>query len=149
MALRKVATLTIITVAIVVLLLTLATMGVLGIPRGSGSVSAVNVGVYSDLGCITGCTSINWGNIKPGSAVTKTIYVKNSGNTMVTLKMSTSSWNPRAAKSLVTLSWNLDNRLLSVGEVVPATLTLAAASNIGSLTNFNFVIIITGTQQKG
>jgi len=148
MALRKMTTMAIITVAIVGLLLTLTTIGVLGTPRGTGRVSAINVGAYLDSGCTINCTSINWGNINPGSATTKTIYIKNSGDTRVTLSISTNNWNPKWARSLVTLSWNLSNYLLSAGEAVPATLTLAAASNTGSLTNFNFAIIITGTQQK-
>jgi len=148
MALRKMTTMAIITVAIVGLLLTLTTIGVLGTPRGTGRVSAINVGAYLDSGCTINCTSINWGNINPGSATTKTIYIKNSGDTRVTLSISTNNWNPKWARSLVTLSWNLSSYLLSAGEAVPATLTLAAASNTDSLTNFNFAIIITGTQQK-
>ena len=149
MALKKMATMTIITVTIVVgLLLALATSGVLGSPRGSGKVNAVNVGVYLDAGCTISCTSINWGNINPGSAVTKTIYIKNLGSTAVALQMSAINWNPRKAMSLVTLSWNLDNYLLSAGKVVPAVLTLALASSTGSLRDFSFAVVLTGTQQK-
>jgi hypothetical protein len=91
---------------------------------------------------------MNWGNINPGSAAAKTIYIKNLGAAAVALRMSTSNWNPREAMSLVTLSWNLNNYLLSAGEVVSAVLTLALASNTGSLGDFSFVVVITGTQQR-
>jgi hypothetical protein len=147
MANRKMLMLAIIIVTIVCLLLTLATIGVLGAPRGTGKLSAINVALYSDSGCTVNCTFINWGNIYPGSVTHKTFYIKNTGNIAVTLSISTKNWSPRLANSLVTLSWNLNNYLLSAGKVVQATLTLTAASNTSSLTNFNFNVVIIGTQK--
>lgn len=147
MALRKMLMIAIITVTIFSSLLTLATIGALAVPRGVGKVIAINVNLYSDSACTINCTSLNWGNICPSSVTQKTVYVKNSGDIAVTLGISTNSWNPKWAKSLVALSWNLSNYLLSAGEVVQATLTLSAASNTGSLANFNFIIVITGTQK--
>ncbi len=136
-------------VAIIGLLLALSTVAVLGAPRGRGTVSTVNVGVYLDSSCTVKCTGIDWGNIDPGSAVTKTVYVKNSGSTTLVLQLSTSDWNPTAAAALITLSWSLSNNYrLSAGKVVPVTLTLKAASDTGGLNDFNFVIAIIGTQKK-
>jgi hypothetical protein len=150
MALRKTAAMALIVVMIFVgLFLALSTAGVLGKPRGTGQVSAVNVGVYLDSACTVNCSAITWGNINSGSAITKTVYIKNSGGTALVLKMATSTWNPKVSRSLIALSWNLDNYLLSAGETVPAILTLSAASNTGNLASFNFAIIITGTQQRG
>jgi hypothetical protein len=148
MALRKTATMALFAVTIIGLFLALSTIGVIGTPRGSGKVSAVNVGVYLDSSCTVNCTSINWGNIDPCSAVTKTVYVKNLGTVAVVLRIGTRNWNPTEAASLVTLSWNLNNYVLAAGEVVPAVFTLALASNTGSLGDFSFVVVITGTQQK-
>lgn len=146
MAHQKIATIAVITITVIGLFLALSTIGVLGTPRGSGKVSAVNVGIYLDSSCTVNCTSVNWGNINPGSAAEKTIYIKNSGTAAVTLQMSVINWNPRAARLLVTLSWNLNNYVLSAGKVVPAVLTLALVPNVGSLRDFSFVIVITGTQ---
>lgn len=149
MALRKTMAVAIIVVTIFFgLFLALSTAGVLGKPRGTGQVSAVNVGVYLDSACTVNCATINWGNINSGSAITKTIYLKNSGETALVLKIASSNWNPNVARSLITLSWNLDNYVLPAGETVPAILTLSAASNTGNLASFTFAIIITGTQQK-
>jgi hypothetical protein len=148
MAHQKIATITIITITVIGLFLALSTIGVLGTPRGSGRVRAVNVSVYLNPSCTVSCSSINWGNINPGSAVTKTIYIKNLGSTTLSLQLSTINWNPRKAMSLITLSWNLDNYRLSAGQAVPATLTLTAASNMGSLRDFSFVVVITGVQQR-
>ena len=103
-ALRKTATMTIIAATMIGLFLMLSTIGVLGAPRGSGKVSAVNVGVYLDSSCTVNCTSIKWGTIDPGGAVAKTVYIKNLGSTLLALKMSTSNWDPRKAVSVITLS---------------------------------------------
>jgi len=148
MAHQKTATIAVITITVIGLFLALSTIGALGAPRGSGRVRAVNVGVYLDSDCTISCTSINWGNINPGSTVTKTIYIKNLGSTTLSLQLSTINWKPRKAMSLITLSWNLDNYQLSAGKTVPATLTLTAASNMGSLRDFSFVVVITGIQQR-
>lgn len=147
-ALRKTATITIIAAIIIGLFLTLSTIGVLGAPRGSGKVGAVGVGVYLDSSCTVNCTSIKRVTINPGSAVTKTVYIKNLGTVAVVLRIGTRNWNPTEAASLVTLSWNLNNYMLSAGEVVSAVFTLALALNTGSLGDFSFVVVITGTQQK-
>ncbi len=148
MALRKTATIIISAVTIIGLFVSLSTIGALGTPRGSGKIRAVNVGIYLDSNCTVDCTSINWGNINPGSAVTKAIYVKNLGATAVSLHLSTTNWNPRESASLVTLSWDLENYLLSAGEVIPAVLTLKLVPYTGNLSAFSFVVVITGTQQK-
>jgi len=148
MAHQKTATIAVITITVIGLFLALSTIGALGAPRGSGRVRAVNVGVYLDSDCTISCTSINWGNINLGNAVTKTIYIKNLGSTTLSLQLSTINWKPRKAMSLITLSWNLDNYQLSAGKTVPATLTLTAAPNMGSLRDFSFVVVITGIQQR-
>lgn len=147
MARRKMPIAAIVTVATVGLFLTLTVTGVLGAPKRA-TVNSINVGVYSDSSCRVNCTSINWGNISPGAVVTKTVYVKNTGNNRVSLSMTESNWSPSGAESLLELSWNLGGRSLAAGKVVPAVLTLSAASNLGSLTSFNFTISIVGMQKK-
>jgi hypothetical protein len=149
MALRKTTRLVIIVATIIGLLLAVPTIGVLGAPRGSGSVNAVNVGVYLDSSCKVSCTAIDWGNIKPSDTVKQTVYVKNLGSTVLSLKLSTVSWNPVSAGSLITLSWNVGSQYwLRVGKVLPVTLTLIAAPNAGSLSDFSFAIVITGIQKS-
>ncbi len=148
MAFRKTTMVAVILVAVVGLLLAVSTMGVLGAPRGSGKVQAVNVGVYSDSSCKVSCAVIEWGNIKPGGTVTQTVYVKNLGYSALSLKLSTGTWNPLKAAPLITLSWNVSSYYrLQVGQVVPVKLTLKAASNTGSLTDFSFSVVISGIQK--
>ncbi len=145
MAIRKTTLATVIIVAVVGLLLTVSTIGVLGAPKGSGKVQAVNVGVYSDAACTTSCSAIDWGHIKAGGVVTRIVHVKNLGSTVVSLRLSTSSWNPVKAASLITLSWNVSSSYqLQAGKVVPVLLSLKAAPSTGSLSDFSFNVVVTG-----
>jgi len=129
--------------------LTLVTAGIIStqtIPS-SGTVTTVNVGVYTNPTCTTNCTSISWGTISPGSTATYTVYVKNSGNAPVTLNMTTSDWSPSNANQYITLTWNRANYTLAAGASISATLTLTVSSSISSsITNFSFNIVITGTE---
>ena len=147
MAFRKMPIAAIVTVAILGLFLTLTITGVLGAPKRA-VVNSINVVVYSDSSCKVNCTSLDWGNISPDGVVTKTIYVKNTGDSRVSLSLTASNWSPSRAESLLELSWNLGKRSIAAGKVVPAELTLSAASNLGSLASFNFTISIVGTQRK-
>ncbi len=113
---------------------------------GNGNIaSSVNIGVYTDAAATSNCTTLNWGNLNSGDTVSQTVYVKNTGNTAETLSMSTSSWTPSSATSSLTLTWNQQGTSVPAGSVVPATLTLTAASNTGNLTDFSFNIVISGS----
>lgn len=111
----------------------------------TGTISAVNVGVYADNACTQAYTSINWGNLAPGSSTAKIVYIKNNGNVPMTLSMSSSNWTPSNANTYLTLSWDRTNAVLNPGNSVMATLTLTATANAGNISSFSFNIIITGT----
>ena len=147
---RKIPTGIIIAIAATGLFLTLLTTGLLMSSQtlqSSGTVTAVNVGVYSDSGCTQNCTSIDWGTIAPGNTTTRTVYVKNIGTLPITLSMTTGSWVPSNANTYISLSWNRGGTVLSVGQSTTATLTLSASSSAGNITSFSFNIVITGTEQ--
>ncbi len=151
MAMRKISTGAIIAIALVGLVLTVTTTGLLTYTQsvystGTVDVTAVNVGVYSDAGCTLSLTSISWGTISPGNSVTQTIYVKNTGNTAITLSMATSNWNPTAANGPISVSWNRQSQVLSAGSSIAATLTLNVSSSTSGITTFSVSIVVTGTQ---
>ena len=106
---------------------------------------AVNVGVYSDAGCTVNLTSIDWGSVYPGESVSRTFYVKNTGNTQITLSMATSSWNPSIAEGQLTVSWNKENVSLSASESTAATLTLAVSPSVHDVSSFSVNVVITGS----
>jgi hypothetical protein len=149
MAMQKTAIGAIIGTAAIGLFLTMLTAGVLTSSQSvqsSGTITAVNVGVYSDSGCTQNLTSIDWGTLAPGNSTSRTIYIQNTGTIPVTLSMATSNWVPSNANTYLTLTWNRANYVLNPNTSVSATLTLTASSSAGAITTFSFNIIITGTQ---
>lgn len=136
-------------VAIAVMGLMVSALGALVATRtisNSGSVTAVGVGVYSDIGCTTALSAINWGTLNPGDVKNYTIYVRNEGTVSVTLNMTIGNWNPSSASSYITLTWNQEKYVLPAGQVVQAVLTLSVSSSVSGVTSFSFDITITGTQ---
>jgi hypothetical protein len=111
----------------------------------SGTITAVGVGVYSDSGCTNPLSSIDWGMLEPGSSKDKTGYIRNEGNSVSTLSMSTSNWNPSTASNYMTLSWNYDGQTLNPNEVVQVKFTLSVSASINGITSFSFDITIVGT----
>jgi hypothetical protein len=150
MELRKISTGAAIAIAATGLFMTLLTTGLLMSSQtlqSNGTVTAVNVGVYSDSGCTQNCTSIDWRTIAPGNSSTRTIYIKNIGTIPMTLSMTTGSWVPSNANTYISLSWNRGGTVLSAGQSISATLTLSASSSAGNITSFSFNMTITGTEQ--
>jgi len=137
-------------IAIVGLILTVTTAGVLSVSQtvsssGTVNVTTVNVGVYSDQACTQTLTTIDWGAIAPGDSVTRTIYVKNTGNTQISLSMTKANWSPTSANGPVTLTWNRETTTLSAGQSTSAALVLSVSSSISGITTFGVNIVITGT----
>ena len=148
MSFQKLSMGALIAITAVAIFLTVTTAGLLSVNQAipsSGTVTAVNVGVYSDSACTQNLTSINWGAISPNSSATRTIYVKNTGNTPITLSMTKTNWNPASANGPITLTWNRESTALTAGQVSTATLTLSVSQSISGITNFDVDVVITGT----
>jgi hypothetical protein len=111
----------------------------------SGSVFAVNVGVFSDSACTVNLTSISWGSVRPGESVDRTVYVKNTGNAPITLSMTTSGWSPAAANGPISISWNREGTALNAGQSTVATITLSTSAGVSGITDFNVNVIVTGS----
>ena len=111
----------------------------------TGSVKAVGVAVYWNSNGTTPVTSFNWGMLDPNSTKTQTCYIKNEGNSVLTLSMTTSNWNPSNAVQYMKFSWNLGGQTLNAGQIKPATFTLQIFANVTGITNFSFDVTIVGT----
>ena len=136
------------TVAIAGLFLTLTTAGLLSVNQSvptSGTVSTVNVGVYSDSACTQQLTTISWGSVAPGATVARTVYVKNTGTNQITLTMTRANWNPTSVNGPISVTWNKESTTLTANQVATATLTLSVSSSISGITTFSVDIVITGT----
>ena len=146
---QKLSKVAVIALAITGLFLTLTTAAVLSTTKTvplNGTITAVNLGVYSDSACTQTVTALSVGTLNPGGTATQTVYIKNTGNVPETLTMTTNNWNPTSASSSLTLTWNRQNTVLNAGASIQATLTLTAATNTGSLTTFSCNVTLTGTE---
>lgn len=112
-----------------------------GNPSG---VRTVNITVYWDSRCTNATNTIAWGMIEPNSTLTKTIYLKNSGNSQGALNMTCNGWNPSGSGSYLNLTWNKEGVSLAPNAVVPAVLTLKVSKGVSNFTNFSFDIVIAG-----
>ena len=110
----------------------------------TGSIKAINVEVYWDLECTQVVSSLDWGSPGPGDVVNQTVYVKNTGNALMTLYLNCSSWNPTEAENYLTVSWDRQGAILGADEVVQAILKLSVSSTISGITDFSFNIVIEG-----
>ena len=111
----------------------------------TGVLATTNLGLYSDSACTQSLASIDWGTISPGGSVNRTVYVKNLGNTQVTLSMAKTNWNPSTADGPLTLTWNRESTVLAANQVSTATLTLTVSSTASGITTFSVDIVISGT----
>ena len=149
MEFRKLSKGALIAIVIAATLLTVTTAAVLSTSQSvplNGTITAVNLGIYSDSACTQTCTALNVGALNPGGTATQTVYIKNTGTVPETLTMTASNWSPANANTYLTLTWNQQNTVLPAGQSIQATLTLTAASNTGTLTTFSCSVTITGTQ---
>jgi len=110
----------------------------------SGSIKAIGVGIYWDGACTNIASSIDWGVIEAGYSKEVTIYVKNSGNSDVTLSLSTDNWNPTEATDHLALDWNYGGQSLSADEVLQIKLNLSADAGTTGITDFSVDVIIGG-----
>jgi len=107
--------------------------------------TTAGIGIYSDSQCNTQLSSVAWGTLQPGESKNVICYIKNEGNTPITLALQASNWSPAAAPNYFALSWNYNNQPINPDQVVQVTLTLSVASNINGITTFGFDITIIGS----
>jgi hypothetical protein len=145
MSMQKAVAGTIITVAIIVMMTSaLALLQPSTTITNTGAIEALNVGVYQDSACTQSLTALNWGILRPGTSANRTIYVKNTGNAALTLNMTATAWNPPAASSYITLTWDRQGSLLAPGNKITALLILSVSADVNGFTDFNCTTIISG-----
>jgi hypothetical protein len=107
--------------------------------------TTAGIGIYSNSQCNTQLSSVSWGTLQPGESQNAICYIKNEGNTPITLSLQASNWSPASASNYLALNWNYNNQPISPNQVVQVTLTLSVASNIDGITTFGFDITIVGS----
>jgi len=109
------------------------------------SIRGVGVEIYWDQGCTNRTLSLDWGIIKPDTNSTLTVYVRNEGDSAVSLLMETSKWKPSVSLDYMTLIWTYSGTILNADEVVPIDLILNVSPTVSGITDFSFDIIIITT----
>jgi len=109
----------------------------------SGKVKAVGVGVYWDVACTKSVDCINWGVLEPGETRNVTLYIRNEGNVMAMLAMTTENWSPPEVSQYLELAWDYGGQWLAPSSVLPVTFSLHLAENVQSVNSFSFDIVIT------
>lgn len=107
-----------------------------------GSLKTVGVGVYFDTALTNKVSSIDWGALDLGSNKNVTVYIRNEGNSAVSLTMNTANWTPSTTSNYMTLTWNYGGQSVNVGAVIQVKLTLSVSASATGITNFSFDINI-------
>ncbi len=113
--------------------------------HSTGSITAINLSVYSDPAGTVPCSNITWPNVTPGSSVNLTVYIKNTGNAAEVLSLAANNWIPANASNYLSITWNLQSYTLAPGAIIAANLSLAASSSIDGITNFSVDLQISGS----
>ena len=108
----------------------------------TGTIQTNNLEIYTNPDCTNNCTTLNFGEPKPGQVTNQTIYLKNTENTSIILTMNTNQWNPAEAENLLVLSWNREGIIIKSKEVISATFTLDVNANVEGFSNFNFNVAV-------
>ena len=104
----------------------------------------IEIDVYYNVQCTQIATDVAWGSIEVGKSVNKDLYIKNSGDSKVSLNLDTENWSPTNAVDYIDISWDYDGSALDSGEVRKVTLTLIVSLNIFGIDTFSFDIVFTG-----
>jgi len=110
-----------------------------------GAVKAIGVMVYSDAGGTSRMYSIDWGVLEPGESKNVTCFIRNEGNSAVTVSLSTENWSPSNASLSITLNWDYDGQFIDPSEIIEVTFTLAVSASVSGITDFSFDIVIVGS----
>jgi len=113
--------------------------------QGTGSIKGVGLGVYWDPQCTNSTTLLKFGRLEPGSSKSFSLYLRNEGNSAITLNMTTENWNPTNAKDYMTFTWNREGQQVSPNEVIIFTIMLSVSSDAQGISSFSLDITISGT----
>ena len=112
--------------------------------HGSGSIKGVGLGIYADQQCQIEAAAIPFGVLEPGSNKDFTLYLRNEGNTDLTLYMTTQNWIPIEATEHMTVTWNREGYQISQDQVISFVITLNVSPNIQDIDTFDLDISIHG-----
>jgi hypothetical protein len=105
-----------------------------------------STGTIKTVGVQSSVSSIDWDGLAPGAAATETVTFTNNGSVAEKLSMTTGNWEPSAAASYITLSWDREGAVLQPAASTSATFTLSVSASIIDVKQFSFDITVTGVE---
>lgn len=145
---RKIIIAVICVLTLIALIVSIKDFGSINSVVKADSVIGIGVGIYWDKDCTNATSSLSWGSIDPNSNNNLTIFIRNEGNSAITLRLSTSNWTPSNASSYISLSWNYTGQVLNTKEVIPIKLTLTVSSTIYDIIDFSLQTTITSVSDQ-
>ncbi|MCW3981042.1 MAG: hypothetical protein NWF11_06165 [Candidatus Bathyarchaeota archaeon] len=113
--------------------------------KKSFAMESYNVEVYWDAECKNPVTSVDWGELSPGSTKSTEIFVRNEQLDLAAyIFLWTQNWAPKEAQHFLKLDWDYDGRKIAPDENLLITLTLDVDEAIYGVKDFGFDIIIFG-----
>lgn len=109
------------------------------------AIKTLGVTAWQDVNLTSPLTLVDWGILEPGQSKIISCYIRNEGNSPLTLSLWTENWQPLNASNYINLSWNLEDAVIEVDEALKADLTLTVSPSIMNITSFSFDIIISGS----
>jgi len=108
-------------------------------------VKAVGVEVYVDPELTVPLREISWGSVEPGESKTFTAYIRNSGNSPITLSLDTENWVPANASSMIQVSWDYSGGTVDAWQAVMVEFELHVDFAVLGIDTFSFTMVITGS----
>ena len=111
-------------------------------PQPSTPEPVKNIEVYDDPQCTNPVSEITWGQIEAGTESTVTLYLKNTGETSVTLALTSQNWNPEILIDHTSLSWDYLGQSFNSGETIPVNIKLSVDKLCPAASGFSFQVVI-------
>ena len=108
-------------------------------------VKTIDVGVYCDANCTSLIQGIDWGILEPGENRTNDIYLRNEGNTEISLSIWAANWSSSEAEEFMSFDAIHQSEPVQIGETILVRLILHLLPDIRDIDSFNFDIVIETT----
>ena len=106
------------------------------------NLNGINIEFYEDSECTNKITELNWKIMKEDDKVTKTLYLKNTGDMPVILNMKVSEYIPSDIRELISLSWDMEGLSLNPGESTPAQFSFSLNKLIKGIDEVGYNITV-------
>jgi hypothetical protein len=104
----------------------------------------IEIDVYSNQECTDPLSDVEWGEIEAGETSNEDIYVKNNGDTSVSISLITENWSSNTAENNLEVVWDYNGVSIQSSEVRRVTLSLIVDPDCPALSSFGFDLVIIG-----